>query len=130
MDPRQRPLGKVALSQVLRSKPPIIVKDLMNSDIVTVPVMMDQEEVAFLFSQQNLVSAPVVDNSNRLIGTITVGDALDVIKEEAEEDIMHLGGVSSGDLYSAALETDRSRFSWLFVNLITAIIASVVIGLL
>ena len=128
VDPRQRPLGKVALSQVLRNKRSITVKNLMNSDFVTVPAMMDQEEVAYLFSQQNLVSAPVVDNSNRLIGTITVDDVLDVIQEEAEEDIMHLGGVSSDDFYSAALETGRSRFSWLFVNLITAVIASIVIG--
>ena len=119
----------MTLSQVLRSQRSIIVKDLMNSDLVTVPAMMDQEEVAYLFSQQNLVSAPVIDNSNRLIGTITVDDVLDVIQEEAEEDIMHLGGVSSDDLYSAALETGRSRFSWLFVNLLTAITASIVIGL-
>jgi magnesium transporter len=128
VDPKQRPLGKLALSQILRNKRSITVKDLMNSDLVTVPAMMDQEEVAYLFQQQNLVSAPVVDNSKRLIGTITVDDVLDVIQEEAEEDIMHLGGVSSDDFYSAALETGRSRFSWLFVNLITAIIVSIVIG--
>ena len=129
VDPRQRPLGTAALSQVLRSKSSILVKDVMISDLVTVPAMMDQEEVAYLFSQRNLVSAPVIDNANRLIGTITVDDVLDVIQEEAEEDIMHLGGVSSDDFYSAALETGRSRFSWLFVNLLTAIIASIVIGL-
>jgi len=101
--------------------------DLPND--VSVPAMMDQEEVAFLFSQQDLVSAPVVDEANRLIGTITVDDVLDVIQEEAEEDIMRLGGVTSDDLYSAALVTGRSRFSWLFVNLLTAIAASIVIGL-
>ncbi len=129
VDPRHRAIGTVALSHVLRSKRPIKINDIMVSDIVTVPAMMDQEEVAFLFSQQDLVSAPVVDEANRLIGTVTVDDVLDVIQEEAEEDILRLGGVSGDDLYSAALETGRSRSSWLFVNLITAIIASVVIGL-
>jgi len=129
VDPRHKAVGTIALSHVLRSKRPIKIKDIMVSDIVTVPAMMDQEEVAFLFSQQDLVSAPVVDDANRLIGTITVDDVLDVIHEEAEEDIMRLGGVSSDDLYSAAFETGRSRFSWLFVNLLTAIAASIVIGL-
>ncbi len=129
VDRRHRAVGTVALSHVLRSKRPINIRDIMDAEIVTVPAMMDQEEVAFLFSQQDLVSAPVVDDVNRLIGTITVDDVLDVIQEEAEEDIMRLGGVTSDDLYSAALETGRSRFSWLFVNLITAITASIVIGL-
>ena len=129
VDPRHRAVGTVALSHVLRSNRPIKIQKIMVSDIVSVPAMMDQEEVAFLFSQQDLVSAPVVDDANRLIGTITVDDVLDVIQEEAEEDIMRLGGVTSDDLYSAAFDTGRSRFSWLFVNLLTAIAASVVIGL-
>ncbi|MBT5459158.1 MAG: magnesium transporter, partial [Rhodospirillaceae bacterium] len=87
------------------------------------------EEVAFLFGQQDLVSAPVVDDVGRLIGTITVDDVLDVIQEEAEEDIMRLGGVGDDDLYADAMETGRSRFSWLFLNLITAVLASIVIGI-
>ena len=128
VDPAHRAIGTAALSRVLRSQRSIIVRDIMISGIVTVPAMMDQEEVAYLFSQQNLVSAPVTDNANRLIGTLTVDDVLDVIQEEAEEDIMHLGGVSSDDFYSAAVETGRSRFSWLFVNLLTAIFASIVIS--
>ena len=129
VDPRHRPVGKVSLSHILRSKGPVEISSIMLSDIVTVPVTMDQEEVAFIFSQQDLVSAPVVDNGNRLIGAITVDDVLDVIQDEAEEDIMRLGGVISDDLYSAALQTGRSRSSWLFLNLITAIIASMVISL-
>ena len=129
VDPRHRPVGKVSLSHILRSRGPVEISSIMLSDIVTVPVTMDQEEVAFIFSQQDLVSAPVVDNGNRLIGAITVDDVLDVIQDEAEEDIMRLGGVFSDDLYSAALQTGRSRSSWLFLNLLTAIIASMVISL-
>ena len=128
VDPRHRAVGSVALSHVLRNQRPVKITDITEPDLVTVPATMDQEEVAFLFGQQDLVSAPVVDDAGRLIGTITVDDVLDVIHEEAEEDIMRLGGVKSDDLYSAAMETGRSRFSWLFLNLITAIFASIVIG--
>jgi magnesium transporter len=94
-----------------------------------IPASMDQEEVAFMFRQRDLVSAPVVDEEDRLVGAITIDDVVDVIHEEHEEDIMRLGGVQEDDLYDAAIETTRSRFSWLFVNLITAVLASIVIGL-
>ena len=128
VDSRHRPIGTISLSYILRSKRPTKFKDIMTSNTTNVLATMDQEEVAFLFSQQNLVSAPVVDSSGRLIGTITVDDVLDVIQEEAEEDIMLLGGVKTDDLYTAAIKTGRSRFSWLFLNLMTAVVASIVIG--
>tara|TARA_Y100001970_G_scaffold292092_1_gene431890 strand:+ start:60 stop:797 length:738 start_codon:yes stop_codon:yes gene_type:complete len=101
----------------------------MLSEFVSVPVNMDQEEVAYVFAQQDLISAPVVDDSDRLIGVITIDDIVDVIYQEAEEDIMRLGGVQEDDLYAAVLDTGKSRFSWLFLNLLTAIMASIVIGL-
>ena len=129
VNPHHRPIGKVSLSNILRNEKPTKISSIMLTEIVTVPAIMDQEEVAFVFSQKDLVSVPVVDQSHRLIGVITVDDVLDVIQEEAEEDIMRLGGVKSDDLYSAALQTGRSRFSWLFLNLITAIVVSIVIGI-
>lgn len=101
----------------------------MIDEFVSVPVQMDQEEVAYVFAQQDLVSAPVVDQSERLIGVITIDDIVDVIHQEAEEDLMRLGGVQEDDLYAAVLDTGKARFMWLFVNLITAVLASVVIGL-
>ncbi|MEE9140439.1 MAG: magnesium transporter [Alphaproteobacteria bacterium] len=127
VDPRHRPVGKIPLSRVLRTKRPVAVGDIMLAQFITVPVDMDQEEVAFLFRQRDLVSAPVVEADGRLMGVITVDDVVDVIDEEAEEDIMHLGGVTGDDLYRAVLATTRSRFSWLLVNLLTAIVASIVI---
>ncbi len=127
VDPRHRPVGKLPLSRVLRAKRPVAVGDIMLPDFVTVPVDMDQEEVAFLFRQHDLVSAPVVEREGRLVGAITIDDVVDVIDEEAEEDIMHLGGVSGDDLYRATLATTRSRFTWLMVNLFTAVLASFVI---
>lgn len=128
VDPGHRPVGTVALSRILRSKRPVAVRDLMLEEILSVPVGMDQEEVAYIFAQHDLVSAPVVDTAGRLIGVIMVDDVVDVIHEEAEEDLMRLGGVREDDLYAAVLDTGRSRFSWLFVNLLTAFLASVVIG--
>lgn len=127
VDPKHRPVGKIPLSRVLRTRRPVAMGDIMLSDFITVPVDMDQEEVAFLFRQHDLVSAPVVEREGRLVGVITVDDIVDVIDEEAEEDIMRLGGVSGDDLYRATLATTRSRFTWLLVNLFTAILASIVI---
>jgi magnesium transporter len=89
---------------------------------------MDQEEVAFLFRQRDLVSAPVVNPDGRLVGMITIDDVVDVMHEEAEDDIMRMGGLREDDLYAATIDTTKSRFLWLFVNLLTAILASTVIG--
>ena len=88
-----------------------------------------QEDVAFLFRQRDLVSAPVIDADGRLVGAITIDDVVDVIHEEHEEDIMRMGGVIEDDLYHASVSTARTRFSWLVVNLLTAILASMVIGI-
>lgn len=129
VDPGHRPVGVVGLSHVLRTRRPVPMRELSRREVVTVPVGMDQEEVAYAFAQKDLVSAPVVDDGGRLIGVITVDDIVDVIHEEAEEDLMRLGGVSETDIYEAVIDTGKARFSWLFVNLVTAILASVVIWL-
>ena len=129
VDPRHRLIGAIPLNRILRTKRPVPVREIMIPDLVTIPLSMDQEEVAYVFAQQDLVSAPVIDDANRLIGVITVDDIVDVIHEEAEEDLMRLGGVQEDDLYDAVIVTGKSRFAWLFVNLATAIVASIVIGL-
>lgn len=128
VDPAHRPVGLVSLDKVLRTRRPVKMTEVMEPDMRTIPVTTDQEDVAFLFRQRDLVSAPVVDSGGRLIGVITIDDIVDVIDEEHEEDIMRLGGVREDDFYSAVLDTTRARFSWLFVNLLTAIAASIVIG--
>jgi magnesium transporter len=129
VDPGHRPMGAVALSRLLRSKRPVPVADIMTERLTRIPVTMDQEEVAFIFRQRDLVSAAVIDDSERLVGSITIDDVVDVIEEEHEEDIMHLGGVRTDDLYRAIIDTTRFRFPWLLVNLVTAVVASVVISL-
>lgn len=129
VDPAHKPLGMLPLSRVLRSKRPDLIDEIMDREFRPIPVTMDQEDVAFLFRQYGLVEAPVVEESGRLVGVITVDDVVDVIEEEHEDDMLKLGGVAEDDYYSAVVATTRSRFSWLLVNLFTAIAASVVIGL-
>lgn len=128
VDPMHRVIGAVPLSRVMRSKRTVRLMDILTKEIHSFAASADQEEVARRFRRYGLVSAPVVDKAGRLIGVVTVDDVVDVIEEEAEEDMLRLGGVGEGDLYRAVLDTTKSRFSWLAVNLVTAIIASVVIG--
>ena len=128
VDPAHHPLGKLSLSHLMRSKRPVRVVEIMRKDFHKVPLVMDQEDVAMMFRKYGLVSAPVVDADERLIGMITVDDVVEVMNEEAEEDILRLGGVANDDLHGGLFSTTRSRFSWLAVNLVTAIVASGVIG--
>ena len=120
--------GVVPLGRLMSSKREVYLKDIKTKNTRAVSVNTDQEEVAYMFNKYGLVSAPVTDINNQLIGSITVDDVVDVIEEEREEDILKLGGVGQTDLYSAVASTTRLRFSWLFVNLLTAIVASIVIG--
>jgi magnesium transporter len=112
----------------VRSRRPVRMRDIVNPDMAVISPEMDQEDVAYLFRQRDLVTAPVVEKSGRLIGQITIDDIVDVINEEAQEDIFKLAGVGDRNLYGAVLETVRGRFSWLLLNLLTAIAASIVIG--
>ena len=130
IDNRSRELvGSLPLNKLLRSRRPVRIGAIMDRDITIIPATMDQEDVAILFRDRDLVSAPVVDANNRLVGMITVDDVVDVIDREAEEDLMKLSGVRETDFYRDMVRTARRRFSWLGINLVTAIAASVVIAL-
>ncbi|EKE75098.1 magnesium transporter [Oceanibaculum indicum] len=129
VDPRFRPIGLVSLGKLLHNKRPIRLRDIMSGDFVRLQAETPQEEVAHLFRQYGLVSAPVVNDSGRLLGRVTVDDVVDIVDEEAEEDILRLGGVSESDLQSNVLETTKQRFLWLLINLGTAIMASGVIAI-
>lgn len=130
VDPGIRLLGSVPLDKLLRTKRPVRIAEIMEEDPDQVEATDHQEDVARRFQRYNLVSAAVVDEAGRLVGVITIDDVVDVIEEEADAEIKALGGVKpdeelSDDVWSIA----RSRFTWLFVNLLTAILASAVIGL-
>ena len=129
VDPAHRFLGAVPLDRLLRAKRPVPVSELMEEDRHRVHATDDQEEVARLFERYDLVAVPVVDASDRLVGIITHDDIVDVISEEAEEDIKALGGVSGQEELSDSVATiAKGRFLWLFANLLTALAASWVIG--
>ncbi len=129
VDPAHRLMGVISLSKLLSAKRPVRLNDLMELKPRNVNVETDQEEVALLFQQYGLVNMPVVDNADRLLGVIIVDDIVDVINEEAEEDLQGLTGVSDLSITSSFLETVKGRFSWLILNMFTAVLASSVIGL-
>ena len=128
ISPTYHVLGEVPLNNLVRAKRNDKIETLMLESPHPIPADMDQEDVATIFQKEDLSSAPVVDEEGRLIGAILVDDIIDVIQEEAQEDILKMGGVGQDDLYSAILSTTGARFSWLFINLITAILASIVIS--
>jgi magnesium transporter len=129
VNPRFEPVGSIPLSKVLRSRRGVLLTELRLKELHRIPVEMDQEEVGFQFRQYGLVSAPVVNQAGRLLGVITVDDVVHVIEEEAEEDILKLGGVRETDIFERPLRTGLHRFPWLLINLGTAILASMVIAL-
>jgi magnesium transporter len=128
VDGARKLLGAVALDRLLRTKRPVPIAELMDPDRRRVRATEDQEEVARSFERYNLVAAPVVDDGERLVGVLTFDDIVDVIEEEAEEDIKALGGVSRREELSDSVWTiARGRFPWLLANLATALLASWVI---
>lgn len=130
IDPSFRPIGSAPLSTLLRTGRETRIDEIMTEKIRRIPVTMDQEDVAYQFEQYSLVSAPVVDESERLVGMITVDDIVEIVHEETHEDMLALGGVEADTgLSDTVIETVRSRFSWLAINLATAIIASFIISL-
>ena len=121
--------GVVPLGRLMGSKREIKLNSIINKELRLIEANTDQEDVALLFNKYGLVSAPVIDNQKKIIGSITVDDVVEVIEEEREEDILKLGGVDHVDLYESVISTTKSRISWLVVNLMTAVVASIVIGL-
>lgn len=129
VDPSYNLLGTLALDRMLRAKRPAVIKDIMNSTIIEVEAEEDQEEAARVFERYDLVEVAVVDETRRLVGVLTVDDIVDVIQEEAGEDIKRLAGVGNEEISGNVWNAVRSRLTWLGVNLVTAILASLVIGM-
>ena len=129
IDADHHPIGTLPLNVLLRSRRPVRIDDIMNVDLRVVPVEMDQEEVAYAFQQYDMASVPVVEPSGRLVGVIMHDDIADVIQEEAEEDIRRLTRAGGAGIHDGIFDIVRGRSVWLLVNLLTAVVASLVISM-
>lgn len=129
VDATFRLVGAVPLDKLLRNKRPVKIADLATEELMTVRATEDREDVARIFERYHLIALPVVDEADRLVGVVTVDDVVDVVKEEAEEDLRALAGVGDEEISDTVWTTARSRFWWLLVNLGTAFLAAAVIGL-
>jgi magnesium transporter len=129
VDPRFCLLGTVPLDRLLRSKRPTAIGDIVSEAKHSVQATDDQEDVARLFERYNLLSVGVVDESGRLVGVITIDDIVDVIEEEADEDIKRLAGVGDEEITEGVLSIVRLRVPWLLMNLATAFLSASVISL-
>jgi len=128
VDPSYNLLGTLALDRMLRAKRPDRIEAIMNNNVIDVAADEDQEEAAHLFERYDLLELAVVDESNRMVGVLTIDDIVDVIQEEAGEDIKRLAGVGDEEISDNVWDALRSRVTWLMVNLVTAVLASLVIA--
>ncbi|SEM68666.1 magnesium transporter [Loktanella fryxellensis] len=129
VDPRLKAMGYVTLGRILSAAPQTKLTDLMEDSFRTFHVAQDVEEVAQAINHYHMITAPVVDDDDRVVGVITIDDAMAFLEQEAEEDLLRLAGVGEGSLSDRVLETTKQRLPWLAVNLFTAIMASLVISL-
>ena len=128
VDADQHLVGVLSLRSLILANAAALLKELMVQSVVRTQIDSSPEEVAQLVSKYDLLSIPVVDMQNTLVGVVTVDDVLDVIQEQAEEDLMHLAGVDASErVTTPARETWRTRFPWLAVNLVTAFAAASVV---
>ena len=123
-----KPIGTVPSSKVLRASRDSKMNLIMSEMPVLIPVNMDKEEVGRIFENYNLISAGVVDKTNKLVGMITGDDVVTVVKEEAEEDVLRLAGVGDEEITDSVLKKTKRRFNWLLLNLFTALLATWVIS--
>lgn len=130
VDPRMKPVDYVTLGRLLSSRRDIKLKDITEDSFRMLKATEPEADVAYLFNQYHLISCPVVDENDRLVGVITIDDAMNVLDEEHQEDLLRMAGVDDeASLSDTVLEAAKGRALWLFVNLLTAILASIVISL-
>ncbi|KIC43301.1 magnesium transporter [Ruegeria sp. ANG-R] len=129
VDPRLKPVAQVTLGKLMATRREVPLHDIAEEEFHAIPVDQDEEDVAYAFNQYHLISAPVVDGDGRLVGVITIDDAMVVLDEEYEEDMLRLAGVSNeSSLSDSVAATSKRRLPWLGVNLVTAICGSLVIS--
>lgn len=123
LDSRRKLVGTVALQYLLLSQPDEVISDIMHENVISISTMMDQEEVARQFQKYDFTAMPVVDNENRLVGIITVDDIVDILQEEATEDIEKMAAIVPSDkpyMKTGVLETWKKRIPWLLLLMVSA----------
>lgn len=129
-DPAHHFVGSVPLDRLLRSQRPVAISTLVDEDSRAVKATDDIEDVARMFQRYNLIATPVIDDAGRLVGVLTIDDIVDVIEDAADDDVKQLGGVHADEELSDPVPIiARSRFSWLFINLVTSFLAAAVMSL-
>jgi len=128
LDLKHKPVGSVNISKLISSPAHQIIRGITDHELITVNAQLDLGEVAFIFKQYDIKTAPVVNNFGRIIGTISVNDIIEVAVEETEEDLFKLGGISQTDLHFSFIDSAKKRLPWLVVNMMTAFISSHVIS--
>ena len=128
VDESFHPIGSIPISRLMQAQRTVAITKLMDTEIHLIQASLDQEQLAYLFNQYHLLSAAVVNEDQRLVGMVTIDDIVEVIKEEDTEDILALGGVKDERLTDGVMVTTKRRFSWLLINLVSAILASIVIA--
>ena len=128
IDSKYKPIGTVLLSTLLKHQGEEKIKNLMNSDFKIADLFTNLSELSFIFKQYALTIVPVVNKSGKLVGTVSIDSMIYIIEQQTEKDIMSLGGVQTNDTFYNLFYTVRHRFPWLFVNLITACLTSVIIN--
>ena len=129
VDNKFKPIGIINTKSLIINETNAIIADIMEKDFIKFNYLTPEEELALKFQKYNLNIAPIVNNDNRMIGFITIDNVIDLIDKIAEEDILHLGGINESDIYTKFTTTIKQRLPWLFINLFTAIIASIVISI-
>jgi len=130
-DERNHLVGVVSLRQLLLNDPKKELRDIMVEELVSIRPETDQEEVARIASRYNFVAVPVVDDENKLIGVVTVDDIIDVLREEATEDLLQMAGLGRDTdiILKSSWQTTKKRFPWLLVTYIGGLVAATIIGL-
>ena len=128
VDPRLHPVGNVTLGKIMHSRRDVPLRDLTEDIFQKINVTQYEGDVAYAFNQYHLISAPVVDDDGRLVGVITIDDAMTVLDEEHEEDYLKLAGVGETNIGDKVWATAKSRFPWLLINLVAANAAASVIA--
>ncbi len=127
-NPKFSPIGSVPLSTLISKSGDSLISSVMNVEIKPVQANLEETEVSYLFKKYGFITVPVVNKHARLVGVITLADVFEVIDKNAEENIMHMGGVREDDVYLNVIEVVRSRFPWLLISLLATTLCSLVVN--